>query len=262
MAAKDNWKQWRDSAEIDWFSHFIKAWIPFNGWMTYTFGELNDRDLLDNVKNGGNVVSNRIVSMLNPEQDRSSDAARFRSHVDALHCLLQVCAVESRRGRVSFETVDIGANVHKDEKTIKWKREFQVHRDQPTKGEMLLTMTDTHNVVVFTLTQPAYERRSLEDDPNFKKLDPGHRATFLPMYDAVAPRLIRSVLAEQGAKETFKYENTDFIKDAPKIFSALIDVIYSLRNALFHGSITPNEQNNAIYEPAYHIVMRLVRCTI
>jgi len=41
----------------------------------------------------------------------------------------------------------------------------------------------------------------------------------------------------------------------------LVDVI-NLPNALFHGSITPNEQHNEIFEPAYHIVMRFVRCTI
>ena len=34
------------------------------------------------------------------------------------------------------------------------------------------------------------------------------------------------------------------------------------RNALFHGSITPNETHNQIYKPAYLLVMRLVKCTI
>jgi hypothetical protein len=48
----------------------------------------------------------------------------------------------------------------------------------------------------------------------------------------------------------------------PKVFPALVDVVYNLRNALSHGSITPNEQHNEIYDPAYHIVMRLVRWTL
>jgi hypothetical protein len=61
---RDNLKQWRDSARIDWFSQFIKAWIPFNAWMTDTFGDLSDRELIDKVKGGSNVVYNRIVPIL------------------------------------------------------------------------------------------------------------------------------------------------------------------------------------------------------
>ena len=56
--------------------------------------------------------------------------------------------------------------------------------------------------------------------------------------------------------------NTDFVAEPAKVFSALVDVVYNLRNALSHGSITPNEQHNEIYDPAYHIVMRLVRWTL
>ena len=48
----------------------------------------------------------------------------------------------------------------------------------------------------------------------------------------------------------------------PKAFSALMDIIYNLRNVLFLGSITPNEQHHETYKPAYHVVMRLVKCTI
>ena len=61
---RDNLRLWRDSAQIDWFSQFIKAWIPFNAWMTDTFGDLTDRELLDHVKGRGNVVYNRIVRIL------------------------------------------------------------------------------------------------------------------------------------------------------------------------------------------------------
>jgi len=59
-----------------------------------------------------------------------------------------------------------------------------------------------------------------------------------------------------------RINTTNFIQAPEKIFSAVVDITYNLRNALFHGSITPNEQHNEIYEPAYHIVMRFVRCTI
>jgi hypothetical protein len=270
---KDNLKQWRDSARIDWFSQFIRAWIPFNAWMTDAFGDLSDRELLDRVKGGSNVVYNRIVPILTwrqPQaagtpgtwQDTTQEADEFRLRIDQLHRLLQSCVVEGRRGRVSFETVDIGHNFHSDEQLTKWKRTFRVRRDHPSKGSVTLEMSATKTSNAFSFTQDGHDRRALEDEPVFQSLKTEQRTTFLAMHDAVAPRRIMSVLAPHGAPDVLRCGSTDFIQDPAKLFSAVVDVNYNLRNALFHGAITPNEQHNEIYEPAYHIVMRWVRCTI
>lgn len=137
---RDNLRQWRDSAQIDWFSQFIKAWIPFNAWMTDTYGDLTDKELLDHVKGSSNVVRNRIVPMLTWRpgavrgaaggwQDPSPEAEAFRLKIESLHRLLQSCTVEGRKGKVSFETVDIGHNPKRDESQTKWTRTFRVRRD-------------------------------------------------------------------------------------------------------------------------------------
>lgn len=270
---KDNLKRWRDSACIDWFSQFIKAWIPFNAWMTDTFGDVTDRELLDHVKRGSNVVYNRIVPMLTwsqPQasgiegdwQDPSKDAEDFRNRIDQLHRRLQSCVVEGRKGRVSFETVDIGHNGHDDEQIVKWKRTLHVRRDHPVKGQVTLEISATKTIPAFTYTQPMHDRTALEDEPSFQALKAEYRTTLLAMHDAVAPRKVISVLAPPGSQDVLRMGTAYFVQDPGKVFSALVDVTYNLRNALFHGSITPNEQHNEIYEPAYHIVMRFVRCTI
>ena len=241
--------------------------------MTDTFGDLSDRELLDHVKGGSNVVYNRIVPILTWQQaqaqgtkggwrDPSQEAEEFRLKIEQLHRLLQSCDVIGRKGRVSFETVDIGNNIHADEQLTKWTRNFRVRRDHPTKGQVTIEMTATKTSVAFTFIQPSHDRRGLEDEPTFQALKAEQRTTLLAMHDAVAPRRIVSVLAAHGSLDILKFGSTDFIHDPAKVFSALVDIIYNLRNALFHGSITPNEQHNEIYEPAYHIVMRLVRCTI
>src|ERR1035437_6541216 len=82
---RDNLKGWRDSARIDWFSHFIKAWIPFNAWMTNTYGDLSDHDLLDQVKSGSNVVYNRIVPMLTWRSEERRVGKECRSRWSPYH---------------------------------------------------------------------------------------------------------------------------------------------------------------------------------
>jgi hypothetical protein len=269
---KGNLKGWRDSARIDWFSHFIKAWIPFNAWMTNTFGDLSDHDMLDQVKAGSNVVYNRVIPMLTWSQaivkggaagwqDSSQDADDFRLRIEQLHTQLQLCIVHGRKGRVSFETVDVGANTHKDELRTK-RRTFRVRRDFPVKGQVKIEMSATKTTAGFDLVQNSYDRRELEDNPVFQGLAAEYRSMLLEMHSSVAPRKVISVLAGHNAQSVLRFGSTNFISDPERVFSALVDVTYNLRNALFHGSITPNDQHNDIYEPAYHLVMRFVRCTI
>ncbi|MEW4461326.1 hypothetical protein AB1K42_24780 [Roseibium algicola] len=269
----DNLKRWRDQAEVDWFSQFIKAWIPFNAWMTDTFGDLTDRELLDKVKSTRNVVKNGTLPMISKNlvrardaeaswQDTSPEAKEFRLHINELHSRLQQCIVEGRRGRVCFETVDIGANAKKDEQKTKWNRDFRCRRDHPNKGEVHLEISASRTVAGFALTLPKHDRRMLEDDATFRTLRDEQRALLIALFEAVAPRIVMSVLAEHGARRKLTYGEVHFIDDAEKNFSALIDVLYGLRNALFHGSITPNDTHNQIYKPAYLIAMRLVKCTL
>ncbi|HEY7811573.1 MAG TPA: hypothetical protein VIA98_14495 [Allosphingosinicella sp.] len=268
----DNLRRWRDVAEVDWFSQFIKAWIPFNAWLTDTYGDLSDRDLLDKIKGSNNVVKNRTLSILSRNlklawdtekgwQDDSSDAQDFRLQLGQLHRCLEECVVEGRRGRVSFNTVDVGANPKKDETIVRWKRTFRVRRDHPAKGEVHLEISASKTVGAFALTLPSHDLRSLEDDVSFKALKAEQRSLLLALFAAVAPRVVISVIAEHSEKRLV-YGDVHFGADPDRNFSALIEVLYGLRNALFHGSITPNETHNGIYRPAYLLTMRLVKCTI
>jgi hypothetical protein len=270
---KDNLKRWRDSAEIDWFSHFIKAWIPFNAWMTDTYGDLSDRELLDKVKAGSNVVYNRIVPILSPGlphskdsvvgwQDDSSEAQEFRLKVEELHRLLQSCLIQGRRGQVSFEKVDLGYNPIKDQQITFHGRVVRVRRDHPVSPQVTLEVSASKTQAAFSLTLESHRRNTLEDDLFFKSLKVEYRTKLLGLFESIAPRKMDTVLARHDVDDVLRFGNTKFVQNPDKVFSALVDIIYSLRNALFHGSITPNTQHNEIYEPAYHIVMRLVRCTV
>lgn len=108
----------------------------------------------------------------------------------------------------------------------------------------------------------SHSLKTLEDDGTFVALAVEQRTLLISQFNAVAPRLVMSVLALPGAQKKLIYGDVHFMNDAEKNFLALIDITYSLPNALFHGSITPNETHNRIYKPAYLIVMRLVKCTI
>jgi len=43
-----------------------------------------------------------------------------------------------------------------------------------------------------------------------------------------------------------------------QMFTAIIEIIYAMRNVLLHGELQPHEQAFAAYEPAYRILMRFL----
>jgi hypothetical protein len=109
---------------------------------------------------------------------------------------------------------------------------------------------------------PELRLRAGEGDAAFIALELGHQSRLKLMFEAVSPRLVRNVLqparlCRAGWSAVMRHSS----RNPDRSFFAG-DIIYGLRNALFHGSLTPSEQNNEVYEPAYHLVMRLVRCTI
>ena len=49
-----------------------------------------------------------------------------------------------------------------------------------------------------------------------------------------------------------------FIKNSENIAKGIIEVIYNLRNSLFHGELIPNKEANKIYGAAYKILRELI----
>lgn len=53
--------------------------------------------------------------------------------------------------------------------------------------------------------------------------------------------------------------NFHFINDLDKLCKGIIEILYKLRNVLFHGEIIPDNDTNKVYEPAYQILYTLIQ---
>ena len=61
----ENSEKWKNLASIDYFTHFIKAWIPFNAWYKNFYPDLTtDRKAIDEIKSTSNKFRNKLVSLL------------------------------------------------------------------------------------------------------------------------------------------------------------------------------------------------------
>ena len=82
------------------------------------------------------------------------------------------------------------------------------------------------------------------------------RARLLGLYRQCNPRPPTDLFA--GVGDRIAAGDVDFRCTGQELFSALIEVIYAMRNALLHGELQPHEQAFAAYEPAYRIVMKFL----
>ena len=77
-------------------------------------------------------------------------------------------------------------------------------------------------------------------------------------YKEIDPHKPISLLADSMDDCIEMGDGISFISNTDRICKGLIEILYGLRNVLFHGEIVPDKDTNQVYEPAYHILNTLV----
>lgn len=104
--------KWVERSEADYYTMFIKTWIPFNAWyMTNYYDEDNgitsDRSIIELVMSGSNPYRDRIVALLRGSND---DADKFRQRLSMLHRALENNPIPNADEYISFTQVCISNN--------------------------------------------------------------------------------------------------------------------------------------------------------
>lgn len=60
-----NSEEWKALSSIDYFTHFVKAWIPLSAWYKNYFPSCStDRQAIDFIKSHPNRLKDKLVSLL------------------------------------------------------------------------------------------------------------------------------------------------------------------------------------------------------
>ena len=87
------------------------------------------------------------------------------------------------------------------------------------------------------------------------------RNCLLACYKAVMPDSVMNLLDGVNPKDksqSYMMGQIKFVKDSENVAKGLIEVLYNLRNSLFHGELIPNKEANKIYGAAYKILRELI----
>lgn len=251
-----NVKQWLDRSDVDYFTHFVKAWIPFNAWYRNSYESLEqEREILDQIKTDGNRIRSRFMAKL---EGGDPDSEEIRNHIAQLHRRLSADPLKDHRGRrIGFENVSVGRNPKTKESFLFYNWNYIVER-RTAPQKVVCEITNKSGIVVQTVTQiGGWDEEEFLLNPEYLKLDARKRAPLLNCYRAVNPYLFRSLLAQPTEKNSLEMDGYKFVRDAGAIFAGVVDVLYALRNLLFHGELVPDMQTNRTYEPAFHLLRHL-----
>lgn len=271
---------WIEKAEPDYYTMFIKAWIPYNAWYMHNFCDENanpprvtDKEIINYIKNNYNVYKNKIISLLRNSDDESKE---FKSLISKLYYNLESTYIPDYDNRISFNYICIAGNsksngpevIKEKNFSVSGKKDISLPKSSPrwvfeiidnktssTLGRIALmkpSLTELHSnndfVSLENKYKPIVERCLNEIDPN-KKISVVIQAIRKGSKYVAPPN---SLCIDENKNLFF----TDNIDDVSK---AIIQILYELRCKLFHGEIDPLKNNMGVYEYAYQIQKILIK---
>lgn len=253
-------EEWKALADIDYFGAFVKAYIPFNAWMNISYATLKtDREKINEIKRNSNTFRNKICALLNAN---NQDGSQFRGLLGELHDLLENNQIYNQDKRITFTNVTIGknpTNIYEDT----WNGiGYRVQYGNGNSTETNSLIKNRKGNAIFHLTQSDYNLDELKTYSDFTKQKTDYQNHLINCYKNVEPYIQKNFTTGFDITDPNTYYecgNYKFIKESENIAKGLIEIIYNLRNSLFHGELVPNKDANLVYGAAYRIVYMLIQ---
>ena len=259
----ENTRRFIENAEVDYFTYFIKAWIPFNGWYKNKWHDLqSDRQAINTIKDTVNEAKSALIRYLENDSD---EAKTFRSYLSSLHFQLLDNRIDNNGNRISFEAVKVGRNRNKviDENYNRLR--YQIERTDNRSGveQVVINVTRTNgSPVCGEIIQDDYDVDVLRDNREFQKLTLAQKNKLVGFYTELVPYQSLNLLEQHPRDDPINYTQIGsfkFTESKEKIAQGLVEVMYSLRCVLFHGELNPNEANNEVYKNLYHVLFMILQ---
>ena len=253
----ENSEKWIALADIDYFTQYVKAWIPFNAWYKNYYPALNsDRDIINEIKSTPNSFRDRLESLL---QGTGTENDVFKSHVANLHHELGRKLIRHKQERVSFEFIIVERNPNKLERFTRNNITYSAERgpNGRTEKEIQITVSGIRLILSHTQTN-GYDLDDLRNQEQFNRLSVAQKTNLEACYKEINPYKPVNLLTGTP-EDCIQIGRLMFANDYELVCKGIIEVLYILRNLLFHGEIVPDKDTKKIYEPAYHILRELIQ---
>lgn len=270
-------QEWINKSELDYYTMFVKAWIPFNAWYMDNFfdeaaSRTRDRDIIDYIKENSNRYRDKIISLLRSTDDQSYD---FKILLGNLHFELERHPIPNEEERISFHNTNLNRNTspshiisfgHYD-----YKVEFRHTLPKTSKRWICQIISRRGANTIHYVDLFNWSLREFHDNHEYIKIPNDKKQYLDACFAEMNPRKPEIIilnpstnsqgvyLAPSSSIEINKNKNLYFINNYELVSKVIIEILYGLRCKLFHGELHPISANLDIYKYAYQIQNILIK---
>ena len=267
-------KRWLELAEEDFYTLFIKAWIPFNAWydkeiLPSANGE-TDRACINYICKNNNTYKDKILAYL---RGNTREDLRFQQELVDLHLALLRHPIPNATHPINFMTTTIYDDSHpvdeSDYYSVHYKMERIIRGGNNFDYDVKVSDKAT-GALKFNQRFNRWKMAELEGHADFAQFSEAIRKKLKEAYLAVyikAPTNVIKTPVIRGGNESRpphsvvygKEEIAYFVNEEDKVAQVLIQLLYELRCQIFHGELDPKPSSMEVYEHAYRIQMMIIK---
>lgn len=267
--------KWLERAKEDFYTLFVKSWIPFNAWYNRDIAPSvspgTDRACVNYICKHDNTYKNKLLAFL---RGNTREDYRFQQEMVDLHLALLRHQIPDATHPISFKTTTIFDDSNylqeKDFYTIHYKIERIPKANGGGYDYDVKVVDKSTGGLKYSRTFNRWKMEDLENDADFAQFSEAVRNKLKNAFSAVYIKAPTNVIKQPVQKNGVfskpphsiaygKEEKAYFIDDEDKVAQVLIQLLYELRCQIFHGELDPTTQNMEVYEHAYRIQSMLIK---
>lgn len=254
-----NTAKWDELAEIHYYPYFITSWIAFNSWYNFSFPALvGDRTVINHIKNNHTPAKTTFLGLL---RGTNQESKQFQENIAQLHYCLQNHNISDDDQRIWFENYVVELDranliITEDYNGIHYHVTITIN--QGTIQNVLATVKNAANANLMVYNHTEFNLEHLRAFGQYIGLSNIQKTTIEDYLNRANPKKPICLLTNDAPPNCIEVGQFRLINNQDLIFKAIIEILYSLRNKLFHGDLTPSPEANKVYEAAYRILKQLV----
>lgn len=278
MTTATHIKNWLDRSYLDYYTMFIKVWIPYNAWYMRDFYDeslqrTSDKSIIDYLKDNSNKYRDKIKSLLKGNDESSK---YFLNCLSKLHYELEAHPIPDYENRISFSTINLVKNslLHYTHTYGKFTyyAEFKHQLQKTQKRWFCEILKKQNNQTIHRVELFEWSIEELNKDSDFLAIsDIEKRNQLKEAFNNINPKKPVNIVVPPKRKVNNEFtkpsnsiivdetKNLYFTDDIELVSKVIVQLIYELRCKLFHGELDPTDSNLGIYEQAYNIQKLLIQ---
>ena len=235
---------YKEMIDIDYYVYFSKAYFAYNAYLKAKYPNENDRGKIKKIKENY-ILKNKFKKLI-------LEGKHFRDDLNSLNQGLESALIENQEELIHFRKVKINDHIESDIFKRKFNGvDYHIRAIPAEKFFFKVGNNPQSNPFVFEELEIQINNSNLSVKQKEKVTIEINR--FVQQYSLDLQSYINQLV---NFETLGVYEQNDLVE---KLYKGVIEILYLLRNALFHSEVEPNSDVMRVYKYAYFILRKLIK---